>query len=311
YVRPDDVKAALAAGSRPGAAYLAGGTTLVDLWKLGAYDLDAAVDINALPLRGIEAGPGSLRLGAGERMADAAIHPGVVAHWPVVSQALLLSASPQIRNMASLGGNLLQRPRSSVYRTPERGPADGPSRFDAIFGVTPASNAVHPSDLAVAFRALDASIRLRSPGGGERVVRLGDFYVPPRDDLSFALLAPGELIVAIEAKGPARRSAYVKVRDRASYQFAIVSAAAVLRIEGGKIAEARVAAGGVGTIPWRLSSVEAALRGKPAAPDAFWNAVKDIGETAQTHERNAYKVELLRRTVVRALIQAQASKETA
>ncbi|SDU12021.1 xanthine dehydrogenase YagS FAD-binding subunit [Verrucomicrobium sp. GAS474] len=310
YVRPRDVRAALEAGARPGAAYLSGGTTLVDLWKLGAFSLATAVDVNGLLLRGIEAGPSGLRLGAGERMSDAAAHAGVAAHFPVVSQALLLSASPQIRNMASLGGNLLQRPRSISYRNPDPTLRDGPSRFDAIFGVTPASMAVHPSDFAVALRALDGSIRLKTPEGGERSVKVGEFYKVPGDDLVLTTLRPGELIVSIEAQLPfARHSAYVKVRDRASYQFAIVSAAVALRIEGGTIREARVAAGGVGTIPWRLPAVEAALRGQPTRAEAFQKGVADIGDGSATHGRNGYKVELLRRTVIRALGQAASQKE--
>ena len=312
YLRPRDVKTALDAGAQPGAAYLSGGTTLVDLWKLGAFNLKTAVDVNGLPLRGIEAGGRGLRLGAGERMNDAAAHPGVVAHYPVISQALLLSASPQIRNMASLGGNLLQRPRSRTYRNPDPTLRDGPSRFDAIFGATAASNGVHPSDFAVALRALDASIRLKGTDGRERVVKIGEFYKVPGDDLRFTTLLPGELIVSIESQLPfAARSAYVKVRDRASYQFAIVSAAVALRIEGGTIREARVAAGGVGTIPWRLFSIESALVGRPPTVDAFQTALAGVGEGAVIHGRNGYKVELLRRTAVQALTQAAAIQETA
>jgi xanthine dehydrogenase YagS FAD-binding subunit len=305
YVQPRDLGAAVAAGARPGTAYLAGGTTLVDLWKLDAFPLSQAIDVNGLPLRGISADGGTLRLGSGERMSDAAAHPGIVSGWPVVSQALLLSASPQIRNMASLGGNLLQRPRSISYRNPDPSRRDGPSRFDAIFGATPSSMAVHPSDFAVALRALDATVRVKGPRG-DRALTIGDFYKLPGPDLVLNTLAPGELIVGIEARLPyARRSAYVKIRDRASYQFAIVSAAVALDVQGGTVREARLAAGGVGTVPWRFPQVEAALAGKPATEDAFRAALAGIGDGAVTHSHNAYKVELLRRTALRALLQAK------
>ena len=306
YASPRDVGAALSAVASPGSAFLAGGTTLVDIWKLGAFPATQMVDIGALPLRGILVSPAGLKLGALEKMSDVGAHPDVVKNYPVVSQALLLSASPQIRNMGTMGGNLLQRPRSVSYRNPDPNLRDGPSRYDAIFGVTPQSNAVHPSDLAVALMALDASVRVRSPRG-ERLVKLSDFYQLPKNDLIFWTLAPDELIVSLEAAVPfAARSTYVKIRDRASYQFAILSAAVALDLDGDNIREARVAAGGVGTIPWRLPQLEAALKGKPATPDSFQAAVADAAQGAVTHSQNAYKVELLKRTILRALIQARA-----
>jgi xanthine dehydrogenase YagS FAD-binding subunit len=304
YTNPRDISGALATVAQPGSAFLAGGTTLIDLWKLGAFSVSQVVDVNGLTLRGIAASPAGLKLGALEKMSDVGSHPDVVKNYPVVSQALLLSASPQIRNMGTMGGNLLQRPRSSTYRDPEHRP-DGPSRFDAIFGVTPASNGVHPSDLAVALIALDTSVRVQGPQG-ERVIPLPRFYQLPQPDLSFTTLAPSELITALEAQLPfAGRSAYVKIRDRASYQFAVLSAAVALDLDGNTIRAARVAAGGVGTIPWRLPQVEAALQGKPATADTFQAAVAEAGQGAVTHPKNIYKVELLKRTVVRALLQAQ------
>lgn len=207
--------------------------------------------------------------------------------------------------MGSMGGNLLQRPRSISYRNPDPTQRDGPSRFDAIFGVTLRSAAVHPSDPAVALTALDASVRVRGPQG-ERVLKLSEFYQPPQKDLTFFTPAPDELITSLEATVPfARRSAYVKIRDRASYQFAVVSAAVALDLDGGTIREARVAGGGVGTIPWRFPQVEAALRGNAANAQTFQSAVAEIGQGAVTHGQNAFKVELLKRTVTRALIQAQ------
>ena len=211
--------------------------------------------------------------------------------------------------MASLGGNLLQRPRSISYRNPDPARRDGPSRFDAIFGFTPFSNAPHPSDFAVALRALDATIRVRG-ARGERSVPISQFYKVPGADLVLHTLAPGELITGIEAGVPfARRSAYVKVRDRASYQFALVSAAAVLDLQGGVVREARLAAGGVGTIPWRFPGIEAALAGKPATEEAFAAALAGIDAGATPYTQNGYKVPLLRRTALRALLQA--AKETA
>ncbi len=305
YAHPRDIPSALGTVARPGGAFIAGGTTLIDVWKLGAFPASELVDINELSLRGIEASPSGLKLGALERMSDVGSHPDVVKNYPVVSQALLLSASPQIRNMASMGGNLLQRPRSISYRNPDPDQRDGPSRFDAIFGVTPRSAAVHPSDLAVALMVLDASVRMQGPQG-ERVLKLSEFYQPPQKNLNFFTLAPDELITSLEAAVPfARRSAYVKIRDRASYQFAVVSAAVALDLDGGNIREARVAGGGVGTIPWRFPQVEAALKGQAASLQTFQSAVADIGQGAVTHSQNAFKVELLKRTITRALIQAQ------
>jgi len=305
YAHPQDIPSALTTVSHPGGAFIAGGTTVIDIWKLGAFPAAQLVDINALSLRGIEATPSGLRLGALERMSDVGSHVDVVKNYPVVSQALLLSASPQIRNMGSMGGNLLQRPRSLSYRNPDSNLRDGPTRFDAIFGVTPHNAAVHPSDLAVALTALDASVRVQGPGG-ERVLKLSEFYRLPQQDLSFSTLAANELITSLEAAVPfAHRSAYVKIRDRASYQFAIVSAAVVLDLDGANIREARVAAGGVGTIPWRFPQVEAALKGKPASLETFQAAVADIGQGAVTHSQTVFKIELLKRTVTRALLQAQ------
>jgi xanthine dehydrogenase YagS FAD-binding subunit len=304
--QPSDVKGALAAAAQPGAAYLAGGTTVIDLWKLGAYPLTGLVDLTALNLRGIEAGPSSLKLGALETMNAVGEHPDVKANYPVVSQALLLSASPQIRNMGTMGGNLLQRPRSLTYRNPDPRRQDSPSRFDAIFGLTSHSHAPHPSDLAVALMALDASVNVQAADGALRALKLSQFYVVPSASLKFDSLAPGELIVSIEANVPfAHRSAYVKIRDRASYQFAVVSAAVALDLEGDTIREARIAAGGVGTIPWRFPQVEAALKGQPATPDSFAAAVAGMGEGAVTFRETEFKVPLLKQTTLRALAQAR------
>jgi xanthine dehydrogenase YagS FAD-binding subunit len=294
---------AISAMAQPLATFIAGGTTVIDLWKLGAYPITHLVDINGISLRGIQADVAGLKLGALERMGAVGSHPSVKANYPVVSQALLLSASPQIRNMGTMGGNLLQRPRSVTYRNPDPKLQDGPSRFDAIFGVTPSSRAVHPSDLAVALLALDASVRVKG-ANGEREIKLSDFYQPPAPDLTFSTLAHDELITTIEAQVPfAHRSTYVKIRDRASYQFAVVSAAIVLDLDGTNIREARIAAGGVGTIPWRFPQVEDALKNKPANEETFRTSLADIGRGATTHSQNAFKVELLKRTVLRGLLE--------
>jgi len=234
-----DVPGATSAGTHTGAVYIAGGTTVVDLWKLGAFPLKELVDLNALNLRQIEAGPAKLQLGALATMNAVGEDPNVKANWPVVSQALLLSASPQIRNMGTMGGNLLQRPRSVTYRNPDPSRQDGPTRFDAIFGVTPSSRAPHPSDLAVALMALDATLHVQSANGPERLLKLSDFYKVPGKDLRFDTLQPGDLITSVETAVPyGRRSAYIKIRDRASYQFAVVSAAVALNVSGGVIRQA-------------------------------------------------------------------------
>ena len=305
--QPADVRGAVSAAARPETAFIAGGTTVIDLWKLGAYHFSELIDLSPLNLRDITAGPNGLKLGALASMNEVGEHPDVKASYPVISQALLLSASPQIRNMGTMGGNLLQRPRSITYRNPDPERKDGPSRFDAIFGTTPSSRAPHPSDLAVALTALDASVRVQGGNGGERVLKLSDFYKLPGPDLRFDTLQPGDLIVGVEANVPfARRSAYIKIRDRASYQFAVVSAAVALDINAGTIREARVAAGGVGTVPWRFPSVEAALAGKPISDDTFRQALAGLETGSKVTPKTQFKIPLLKQTMLRALSAAAA-----
>ncbi|MFI0452102.1 FAD binding domain-containing protein [Actinomadura sp. 6N118] len=301
----------------PGSAFLAGGTTLVDLLKLDVLTPRHVIDINDLPLRGIRGGHDGLRIGALERMTDVAQHRAVP---PVVSRALLQSASPQLRNMATIGGNLLQRTRCGYFRdvtTPcnRREPGSGcpaqtgQNRAHAILGTSSGCVATHPSDLAVALVALDASIRLASRAG-RRTVRLADFYRPPGTTPHIENdLKPGELIaeVVIPRLGWARRSTYVKVRDRRSYEFALASAAVALDLRGGRVRDARVAVGGVATVPWRLPGVEAALRGGPATEQAFAAAAEAAAEGARPLADNAFKVTLVRRTVVRALMEVSRS----
>lgn len=293
--------------------FLAGGTTLVDLMKLDVLTPQHVLDINTLPLRGIDTGNG-LRIGALERMADVAAHPAV---YPVISRALLLSASQQLRNMASIGGNLMQRTRCSYFRdvaTPcnRREPGSGCSaitganRMHAVLGTSDSCVATHASDLAVALVALDAQVRLVS-ADGERTVALADFYRTPGDtpEVEHDLRA-GELIseVLVPRLDPATRSTYVKVRDRQSYEFALCSAAVALDVRDGYVVDARVAVGGVATVPWRLPAVEAALRGAPATEASFEAAAAVSADGARPLSANGFKMSLLRRTVVRALLEA-------
>jgi xanthine dehydrogenase YagS FAD-binding subunit len=305
---PETVEAALAS---PG-TFLAGGTTLVDLMKLNVLTPQHVLDINELPLRGLDTSDG-LRIGALERMSEVAGQPGV---YPVITRALLQSASQQLRNMASIGGNLLQRTRCTYFRDVEmpcnrRQPGSGCSaisganRMHAVLGTSDSCVATHASDLAVALVALDAEIRLVSTDGS-RTVKLADFYRLPGDTPEVENdLRPGELIteVLVPRLDWASRSTYVKVRDRQSYEFALCSAAVALDIEDSHIVDARVAVGGVATVPWRLHAVEAALRGAPATPEAVEAAASVAADGARPLSANGFKVSLLKRTVVRALLE--------
>jgi xanthine dehydrogenase YagS FAD-binding subunit len=298
-----------------GSAFLAGGTTLVDLMKLDVVTPQHVIDINAVPMRGIDSGRHGLRIGALERMSDVAGDRRVVIDYPVLSQALLQSASPQLRNMASIGGNLLQRTRCDYFRdvqTPcnKRQPGSGcpaqtgENRGHAILGSSPACVSTHPSDLAVALVALDAVVRLRNRQG-DRVVKLADFYRLPGDTPHLETeLGPGELIteVLVPPLAWARRSGYLKIRDRRSYEFALASAAVAVDLRGGWVRDVRVAAGGVGTKPWRLPAVEEALRGQRASRQLFEEAAQHAVAGARPLAHNAFKVTLVQRTIVRALM---------
>ncbi|WP_028926264.1 FAD binding domain-containing protein [Pseudonocardia acaciae] len=306
---PASVEAAVAGDG----AFLAGGTTLVDLMKLDVLTPARVLDINGLSLHGIDVGDG-LRVGALERMSDVAAHPGV---YPVISRALLLSASQQLRNMASIGGNLLQRTRCTYFRDVampcnRREPGSGcpavagANRMHAVLGTSEHCVATHASDLAVALVALDAEVRLVSAAGG-RTVALTDFYRQPGESPEVEnVLRDGELITEVRVPGldwAAERSTYVKVRDRQSYEFALCSAAVALDVEGGRVVDARVAAGGVATVPWRLGAVEEALRGAPATVESFERAASVAADGARPLAGNGFKVSLLKRTVVRALLE--------
>ncbi|MDQ0380435.1 FAD binding domain-containing protein [Amycolatopsis thermophila] len=313
-MRPFELTAPAAVGDALGSSgtFLAGGTTLVDLMKLNVLTPQHVLDINGLPLRGIETGDG-LRIGALERMADIAAHPGV---YPAISRALLLSASQQLRNMASIGGNLMQRTRCTYFRdvtTPcnRRVPGSGcpaitgANRMHAVLGTSEKCVATHASDVAVALVALDAEVRLRGPHG-ERAVKLTDFYRTPGDTPEVEHdLHTGELIteVVVPRLDWADRSTYVKVRDRQSYEFALCSAAVAVDVRDGVVADARVAVGGVATVPWRLPAVEAALRGAPATEESFAQAASLAVEGAEPLPENGFKLSLLPRTIVRALLE--------
>jgi xanthine dehydrogenase YagS FAD-binding subunit len=316
---PTDQDAAIAAAAG-GGRYIAGGTDLLQLAKDNIENPTALIDLEPLPLAAIEAGDDALRLGAMARMSDVAAHPAVRDRWPLLSQALLASASPQIRNMGAMGGNLLQRTRCGYFRDTgfacnKRQPGSGcpaiqgENRMLAILGGSEHCIATHPSDFAVALTALDATVELRGRNGATRSLPVREFHRLPGDTPQVETnLGPGELITAITvpASRAARTSAYRKVRDRASFEFALVSAAVAVELDGGTVRDIRVAAGGVGTKPWRLPEVEEALFGKPLSADVLRSAAARAGEGARPATQNGFKLVLLRRTVLRALQTATA-----
>jgi xanthine dehydrogenase YagS FAD-binding subunit len=319
YSRAADVQDAIAlATANPASAFLAGGTTEVDLIRAGISRSEHLVDINELPLRGVEdLADGGLRIGALARMSDVARTPGVVERYPAISRALLLGASEQLRNMASMGGNLRQRTRCAYLRDgvspcnkrePGSGCAalDGLNRGHAILGTSAHCIATHPSDVAVALVAFDAVIRTVGPAG-ERTIPFDDFFLLPGDTPHLEHpLAQGELITAIEVPSLplARNSIYLKFRDRQSYEFALVSVAAAIDVRDGAVSDVRLALGGVGTKPWRFRRAEAALIGAPADAQAFRSAALLDLEDAVPHAHNAFKVELAARAAVRGLTEA-------
>ncbi|WP_327222814.1 xanthine dehydrogenase family protein subunit M [Streptomyces platensis] len=316
YTRATDVHSAVeAVTSDPGSSFLAGGTTEVDLLRLDVLRPHRLVDINRLPLTGVEErADGGLLIGALARMSEVAEDPAVVERFPMLSQALLLGASAQLRHMASMGGNLMQRVRCAYYRDPEsacnkRVPGSGCSALEgvhrghAILGTSEHCIATHPSDLAVALVALDAVVHVEGMDGA-RTIPVDDFFLLPGDTPEREHpLTPGELITAIEvpALPMARRSLYLKVRDRESYEFALASAAVALALEDGVVREVRLALGGVATKPWRARRAEGVLMGERADDAAFTRAATAELAPATTRPMNAFKAELARRTLVRAL----------
>ena len=294
---------------------IAGGTNLVDLMRIGVESPGVVVDINALPLKSIDALPGGgVRIGALARMSEVAEHPLIVHGFPVLSQALLASASPQLRNMASIGGNLLQRTRCPYFRDTALpcnkrvpgsgcGAIGGENRMQAVLGTSDACIATYAGDMAVALSALDALVRLRGPKG-DRTVNLVDFHlVPGQTPEKETVLQPGELILAVDlpAAPHTSHSQYLKVRDRASYEFALTSAAVGLDVQGGIIRSARVALGGVGTKPWRSKEAEAALVGQAANRTTFAAAAQIALQGARPYSQNGFKIPLAQRTLIRAL----------
>ncbi len=318
--RPRDLAAALAFHAQAGrndapAEYIAGGTDMVQLLQEHVRRPERLVSLAGLLDGHIEAGPQGLRLGAAATMADVAVHPAVVEQFPVISEALLNSASPQVRNQATMGGNLLQRTRCPYFRDVgyaacnKRSPGsgcsaiDGENRWHAVVGTSDDCIAANPSDLAVALVALEAGVELRG-AGGQRFVPLIDFHrLPGNTPHIESVLEPGEVIAAITvpASSTARRSHYLKVRDRASFEFAVVSAAVALDMDGGRIRAARVALGGVGTKPWRVPKVEAALAGGSLDPAVLRRAAALAAEGAQGRGHNDFKIELMQRAIVRAI----------
>lgn len=308
-----DEQAAVDAGA-DGGRFIAGGTTLVDLMRETVDQPGVVVDINALPYRDIELRQDRLRVGALVRMSQLTAAPAVREYFPVITQALEKSASAQVRNMASIGGNLLQRPRCLYFRdvtapcnrrTPGSGCAaiNGHNRTHAILGASASCVATHPSDLAVALVALDAVVHTRDRDG-DRQIPVAELFRRPGDTPEREHnLAPGTLITAVEVpRTPeARRSGYLKVRDRESYEFALTSAAVALDITGGRIRAARIAAGGVGTVPWRMHAVERALIGQLPRPQVFASAAAAAADGAQPLSHNAFKVDLITRTITRQL----------
>ena len=304
-----------------GAVFLGGGTNLVDLMKLGVETPDLLVDVTRLPMGRIEPTPaGGLRIGAGVRNSDLAVDPRVRAEYPVLSQALLAGASGQLRNMATVGGNLLQRTRCLYFqdvtkpcnkRQPGSGcPArTGDHRNLAILGASEHCIATHPSDMAVALAALDATVHVEGATGA-RTMALDELYRLPGDQPDRdTTLSRSDLITAVELPplGFARRSAYRKVRDRASYAFAVTSVAAALDIEDGQVRDVRLALGAVAPVPWRAHRAEEALLGRPATEDAFRSAVDAELATAAPLRQNAFKVPLVSNVVTAVLSQLAGS----
>jgi xanthine dehydrogenase YagS FAD-binding subunit len=315
YSRASEVSDAFIQGSRAGTAFLAGGTDLLQLWKAGAMAPEEVVDISRLPLGLVEYVDGQLSLGALARLSDVAAHPDVARHHPLIAEAILASASGQIRNMATVGGNLLQRTRCPYFRNEGLacnkrlpgsgcGALSGENRQAALFGASPSCVATHASDLAVALTALDAEVEVFGAAGPRRLPLRDLYRLPAETPERETNLAAGELITGIHVANASRfaaRHTYLKVRDRASFEFAVVSVAAALRVENGGIVEARLSAGGVAPMPWRLMRSEAALVGRAPAVEAFAAAGDLAIEDARPLAHNGFKIELLRNAVIRAL----------
>jgi xanthine dehydrogenase YagS FAD-binding subunit len=319
YARASDVADAVRQmAADPEAKVIAGGTNLVDLMKEDVERPSRLIDISRLPLKTVEeTADGGVRIGALVPNSDLAYHSLIERRYPLLASALMAGASQQLRNMATTGGNLLQRTRCYYFydtATPcnKREPGTGCSaigglnRIHAILGASSSCIATHPSDMCVALAALDATVRATGPAG-ERTIAFSEFHrLPGRTPQTDTNLAPNEIVTAVElpARGFASNYTYLKIRDRLSYAFALVSVAAALELDGGTIREARLALGGVAHKPWRDPAAEAALRGQPADPAAFMRAADVLLRAAEGYAHNSFKIELAGRAIVRALTQA-------
>jgi xanthine dehydrogenase YagS FAD-binding subunit len=316
YLRPADIDAALRAKATPGAMFIGGGTNLLDLVKSDIEYPATLVDLNGLDLAKIEALPdGGLRIGALARNSDMAAHAQIRSRYPLLSQAIVAGASPQLRNMATAGGNLLQRTRCYYFVDPAFGTCNkkvpgsgcaalhGQQRLHAIFGASAHCIATNPSDMNVALAALEARVRVRGPHG-ERSIAFADFHrLPGEQPQHDTTLAPDELILSVDLpkQGYAAHSHYLKIRDRASFAFALVSVAAALDIDGGVVRDARIALGGVAHKPWRATATEQRLAGQRLDAALVREAADAAVADAKTFPGNAFKKTLVPRAIVRAV----------
>lgn len=317
YVRPTNLKSAIDAVSKDNARFIAGGTNLLDLMKSGVVIPEKLVDINRLPLKDVQLNNGTLHIGSGVLNSDLAEHALVKTHHPLLSQALLAGASQQLRNMATVGGNMMQRTRCSYFydttmpcnkRNPNTGcgAIGGINRMHAIFGASDSCIAVHPSDMCVALVALDATVLVTGPKGNRRIP-FADFHrLPGNTPQLDNNLGKNELITAVEipANAYTKNIYYLKVRDRASYAFALVSVAAALDIRDGVIQSARLALGGVAHKPWRLPDAEKALSGKAPTAENFRIAANIAMQSAKAYKHNMFKPALALNSIQTALQKA-------
>ena len=319
YARATDVADAVRRkAADPDAKFIAGGTNLIDLMKFDVERPTRLIDITRLPLTQVEeTADGGLRIGAMVPNTDLAYHPLIEQRYPMLSSAILAGASQQLRNMASTGGNLLQRTRCLYFydvatpcnkRNPGSGCSaiDGHNRMHAILGASDACIATHPSDMCVALAALEAKVHVMGPSG-ERTIPMTDFHRLPGDKPETDTnLGPDEIITAIElpAQSFTKNYTYLKIRDRLSYAFALVSVAAALELDGDSIKDARLALGGVAHKPWRDTAAEGALKGQPANAETFSRAAETLLHDAKGYAHNTFKIDLARRAVIRGLTQA-------
>ena len=318
FTRAQDNNAAISMAALRDAKFVAGGTNIIDLMKLNIEKPKQLVDINRLKLAAVETLPnGGVRVGALVKNSDLAYHPDVMRKYPVLSEALLSGASAQLRNMASVGGNLLQRTRCPYFydtsfpcnkRVPGSGCSaiDGYNRNNAVLGTSDKCIATHPSDMCVAMAALGAIVNVQGPKGG-RAIPFGEFHLLPGQTPQYeTTLRHDELITSVDlpALASSVKSHYLKVRDRASYEFALTSAAVIIDADGGKIKSARIALGGVGTKPWRSLAAEKVLTGAAMNEQSFRTAAEAALIEAKPYKYNAFKIELVKRTLVRALTTA-------